>query len=64
VRIGHGDWESQKIRWTDREPLAVHDWGSVIAQPEMGMSAQRRFDGLYAQPLVHACTLGTNAISG
>ena len=33
-RIGHGDWESQNIRWTGEEPLAVHDWDSVIAQPE------------------------------
>jgi hypothetical protein len=34
LRIGHGDWESQNIRWTGREPLVVHDWDSVIAQPE------------------------------
>jgi Phosphotransferase enzyme family len=34
VCIGHGDWESQNIRWTDRDPLVVHDWDSVIAQPE------------------------------
>jgi aminoglycoside phosphotransferase (APT) family kinase protein len=33
-RIGHGDWESQNIRWTGEQPLAVHDWDSVIAQPE------------------------------
>lgn len=33
-RIGHGDWESQNIRWTGESPLAVHDWDSVIAQPE------------------------------
>ena len=34
VCIGHGDWESQNIRWTDKDPLVVHDWDSVIAQPE------------------------------
>jgi hypothetical protein len=34
ARIGHGDWESQNIRWLDGRPLAVHDWDSVIAQPE------------------------------
>jgi Ser/Thr protein kinase RdoA (MazF antagonist) len=33
-RLGHGDWESQNIRWIGDEPLAVHDWDSVIAQPE------------------------------
>jgi hypothetical protein len=32
--IGHGDWEAQNIRWTDRDPLVVHDWDSAIAQPE------------------------------
>jgi len=34
LRIGHGDWESQNIRWNGNEPLVVHDWDSVIAQPE------------------------------
>jgi hypothetical protein len=34
VRIGHGDWESQNIRWNGDKPLVVHDWDSVIAQPE------------------------------
>jgi hypothetical protein len=34
VLIGHGDWASQNIRWTDDDPLVVHDWDSVIAQPE------------------------------
>jgi hypothetical protein len=32
--VGHGDWESQNIRWTGRDPFVVHDWDSVIAQPE------------------------------
>jgi aminoglycoside phosphotransferase (APT) family kinase protein len=32
--IGHGDWESQNIRWSGGQPLAVQDWDSVIAQPE------------------------------
>lgn len=32
--IGHGDWESQNLRWQHRTPYAVHDWDSVIAQPE------------------------------
>lgn len=34
TRVGHGDWESQNIRWSGEQPLAVHDWDSVIAQPE------------------------------
>jgi Phosphotransferase enzyme family len=34
VRVGHGDWESQNISWSEGRPLAVHDWDSVIAQPE------------------------------
>jgi len=31
---GHGDWESQNLRWAGGRPLAVHDWDSVVAQPE------------------------------
>ena len=34
ARVGHGDWESQNIRWSGDRPLTVHDWDSVIAQPE------------------------------
>ncbi len=34
VRLGHGDWAPQNIRWTGRDPFVVHDWDSVIAQPE------------------------------
>jgi hypothetical protein len=34
TRIGHGDWETPNIRWTGPDPLVVHDWDSVIAQPE------------------------------
>ena len=36
-RIGHGDWESQNIRWAGDQVLAVHDWDSVIAQPEVAV---------------------------
>lgn len=36
-RIGHGDWESQNMRWTGDGVLAVHDWDSVIAQPEVAI---------------------------
>ena len=37
ARIGHGDWESQNIRWSGTRPLAVHDWDSVTAQPEAAL---------------------------
>ncbi len=37
VCIGHGDWESQNIRWAHRDPLVVHDWDSVVAQPEIAV---------------------------
>jgi Ser/Thr protein kinase RdoA (MazF antagonist) len=38
ARAGHGDWESQNIRWADGRPHAVHDWDSVIAQPEVAIA--------------------------
>jgi len=37
-RVGHGDWESQNMRWTGDRILAVHDWDSVIAQPEVAIA--------------------------
>src|SRR5258708_5711169 len=38
LRIGHGDRESQNIRWTGDRVLAVHDWDSVIAQREVAIA--------------------------
>ncbi len=38
LRIGHGDWESQNVRWAGDHVLAVHDWDSVIAQPEVAIA--------------------------
>lgn len=36
--IGHGDFESQNVRWRDRRAWAVHDWDSVIAEPEAAIA--------------------------
>lgn len=38
--VGHGDWESQNIRWRGRRPWMVHDWDSVVAQPEAAIAGQ------------------------
>jgi len=32
--IGHGDWHPENLRWHDSRLIAVHDWDSVICQPE------------------------------
>jgi Phosphotransferase enzyme family len=32
--IGHGDWHPENLRWQGPELIAVHDWDSVICQPE------------------------------
>lgn len=32
--VGHGDWESQNLRWNEDLPWAVHDWDSLVALPE------------------------------
>jgi hypothetical protein len=32
--IGHGDWHPENLRWQGSELIAVHDWDSVICQPE------------------------------
>jgi Phosphotransferase enzyme family len=38
LTLGHGDWESQNIRWTGATPYAVHDWDSLVAQPEAAIA--------------------------
>jgi aminoglycoside phosphotransferase (APT) family kinase protein len=32
--IGHGDFEDQNLRWDGSRIHVVHDWDSLIAQPE------------------------------
>ena len=32
--IGHCDWESHNLDFRDAAPRAVHDWDSVVAEPE------------------------------
>jgi hypothetical protein len=32
--IGHGDWHPENLRWHGPELTCVHDWDSVICQPE------------------------------
>jgi Phosphotransferase enzyme family len=32
--IGHGDWHPENLRWQGPKLIAVHDWDSVICQPE------------------------------
>ncbi len=32
--IGHGDWHPENLRWQGPRLIAVHDWDSVICQPE------------------------------
>jgi hypothetical protein len=38
--IGHGDWESQNIRWRRGRLHVVHDWDSVISMPEAAIAGQ------------------------
>ncbi len=35
---GHADWESQNLRWQDAKLYAVHDWDSVVTQPEAAVA--------------------------
>jgi len=36
--IGHGDWYSQNIHWAGDTLHAVHDWDSVVSQPEAAIA--------------------------
>lgn len=32
--IGHADWHADNVRWSGGKLLVVHDWDSVVSQPE------------------------------
>lgn len=53
--VGHGDWHPENLRWKGRELVAVHDWDSVIRQPEAAIAgfAAVSFCGL-EKPAPHA----------
>ncbi|MEV0383362.1 hypothetical protein [Nonomuraea sp. NPDC050643] len=36
--VGHGDFESQNVRWAGDEVRAVHDWDSAVALPEPALA--------------------------
>ncbi len=36
--IGHGDWESQNLRWSGDTLLVAHDWDSAVALPEAAIA--------------------------
>lgn len=38
--IGHGDWDGRNVKFHDGRPLAVHDWDSVIDEPEVVVAGQ------------------------
>ena len=40
VLIGHADWEAQNMRWSGDRIVAVHDWDSVVSQPESALVGQ------------------------
>ena len=46
--IGHGDWHPENLRWHGPQLIAVHDWDSVICQPEAAIAglAAASFRGL------------------
>jgi hypothetical protein len=35
--LGHGDWESQNLRWQGERIHAVHDWDSLAWLPEAAL---------------------------
>ena len=52
--IGHGDWHGENFRFLGGRPLAVHDWDSVLYEPEVvivGQAAAVFQDGRTGAPL-------------
>jgi hypothetical protein len=59
--IGHGDWHPENLSWQGSRLIAVHDWDSVICQPEpalAGLAAAsfRGIDGAAALASVEEST--------
>jgi hypothetical protein len=52
--IGHGDWHPENLRWQGLLLVAVHDWDSVICQPEPAIAglAAASFLGIDQPPRV------------
>jgi len=50
--IGHGDWYPENLRWQGPRLTAVHDWDSVICQPEQAVAgfAAATFLGIDGSP--------------
>jgi phosphotransferase family enzyme len=50
--VGHGDWHPENLRWKGPHLIAVHDWDSVICQPEPAIAglAATSFLGLGGPP--------------
>jgi hypothetical protein len=50
--IGHGDWHPENLLWRGPHLIAVHDWDSVICQPEPAIAglAAASFLGIDGPP--------------
>lgn len=38
--FGHGDWDGRNVTFRGGRPLAVHDWDSVVYEPEVVIIGQ------------------------
>jgi hypothetical protein len=38
--IGHCDWDGRNVLWRDGRPYVVHDWDSVVSEPEVVIVGQ------------------------
>lgn len=38
--VGHGDWDSRNVKFHNGRPLVVHDWDSVVYEPEVVIIGQ------------------------
>jgi Phosphotransferase enzyme family len=48
--IGHGDWHPENLRWQGPKLIAVHDWDSVICQPEPAIAGFAAVSFLGVEP--------------
>ena len=60
--IGHGDWHPGNLRWQGAKLIAVHDWDSVICQPEPAIAGFAAVSFLGVEPPATQASVEDSAV--
>ena len=59
--IGHGDWHSENLRWKGPRLITVHDWDSIICQPEAAIAGLAAVSFLGIEDPAHMASVEDSA---